>query len=134
MKLPMQRSEARLCTLLIGAIQLYWSILPTIGSDWRLGKVLRHFQATDQWLMVMGSLGILMMVSALCPWRSGRQIALLLSSASWFGYFGIYVKFWFDTDRALLTPVFMTAPLFGVFCFLLLVNDIMQKHRDRKGV
>lgn len=122
-----QRSEARLCTLLIGAVQLYWSVLPIIGADWRLRKVLVYFDRTEQWFVVMGVLGLLLMISSMLPWRSARQIALMLSCSSWFGYFGMWVEYWSDTENWLISPVFMSAPLFGVFCIILLINDVMQK-------
>ena len=43
MHIPTQRSEARLCTLLLGAVQLYWSVLPFIGGDFRLSRLLDQF-------------------------------------------------------------------------------------------
>jgi hypothetical protein len=135
MRLPTQRSEARLCTLLLGAIQLYWSVLPLVGGDFRLSRMLDHFSQKEEWFVVMGFLGLLMMISAVTPWRSMRQLSQFLSCASWFGFFGMWLTYYAETGRWIVSPVAMTAPLFGLFCFLLFVNDVLQKPSSTsKGV
>jgi len=122
-----QRSEWRLATLLIGAIQVLWSVLPAIGGDWRLLRVLKHFQQDDEWLIVMAALGVLLIVGATCRWRAARQIGLTLSCGIWVSYFVLWVQYTMEIGRWVVSPVFITAPLFALFCFLLLINDVLQK-------
>ena len=122
-----QRSEWRLATLLIGAMQVLWSVLPFIGGDWRLTKVLKHYHQEDEWFIIMATLGVILIAGATLRWRAGRQIGLILSCGMWIAYFSIWLQYILELDKWFLSPIFVIAPLLSLFCFLLLINDVMQK-------
>lgn len=132
MKVPTQRSEARLCTLLIGAIQVIWSMLPVTGGDWRFQRILRHYEYAQEWLSFMALCGVLLIIGALCPWRSGRHMGLFLSSTVWFSSFGMWLNYWAETGKWLVSPTTMLFPLLGLFCLVLFYNDVAQKPRGEK--
>lgn len=122
-----QRSETRWCTLLIGSIQIIWAMLPITGGDWRFQKILRHYGQVEEWLTFMALCGILLIVGAIFPWRSGRHIGLFLSSIIWFTSFGMWLNYWATSGKWLVSPTTMLFPLLGIFCLVLLANDVAQK-------
>ena len=132
MKFIAERNELRLATLLVGAIQVLWSVLPGVGADFRLARVLDYYQQAEEWFVIMASLGILLIIGSTCRWRGGRHIAQILSCAMWASYCVLYLRYMVEV-KWIVGTVFMTAPLLSVFCFALFVNDVAQKPISKGG-
>jgi len=114
----------------VGAIQVLWSVLPIIGADLRLHRVLEYYEQAEEWFTVMASLGILLLASSILRWRGGRQLGLVLSCAMW-AAFSVMYAYYLIAVKWTIGSVLMTAPLLAVFCFVLYINDVAQKPKSK---
>lgn len=126
-------SETRYCTMLIGAIQIVWSVLPITGGDWRFISILRYFDQGDEWLFFMLLTGLLLLVGGAFPLRKLRHIGLFLSSSVWLASFGMWLNYWAVTNKWLVSPTILLFPLLGMYCLILLGNDILGKPKTKGG-
>lgn len=127
MMMPYQKSETRLCALLIGAIQTIWSVLSTTGGSAGFLKALAYYHQSEKWLFFMALSGMLLIVTSLFPWRSGRHISLFLSTTVWFSSTALWLNYGVDTDVWIVSPTTVLFPLLGTFCLVLLYNEVVQR-------
>lgn len=118
--------------MLIGFIQLAWSLIPVTGGDWRFLKVLRAAQHTEEWLVYSMLCGVLLIVGAVCPMRRLRHAALFMSSIVWFTSFGMWLTYYHERGVWLISSATMLFPVLGVFCIVLLWNDVSQKPQRKE--
>jgi len=120
-------SEIRFCSLLIGVVQVMWSMLGITGSG--TGSLfvtaLNDAGLGMEWFFSMLVVGVIISAGAVLPWRSGRHIGLFLGALTWFSLFGVFVR------QALMTPVVVTMPIFGAFCVMLMYTDAKRKRREK---
>lgn len=119
-------SEIRFCTLLIGTIELVWSIVGLLPEHRSLFAQTLYSRGLDvEWFGIMIGTGAVTVTGALFPWRSGRHIGLFLSALIWFVMFGIF------SDADVFTPVTFSMPVFGLFSMVLMYADAKRKPREK---
>lgn len=119
-------SEIRYCTLLIGTIELVWSIVGLIPEHRSLFAQTLYSRGLDvEWFGLMIGTGTVTGAGAVLPWRSGRHIGLFLSALIWLVMFGVFV------DDNVLTPVTFSMPVFGLFSIGLMYADAKRKPREK---
>lgn len=125
--IPFVLAEIRYCSLLIGLIELSWSI---IGQNPPASSIFARRMAEAglgmEWSMSMALAGLILAAGSIFPWRSGRHIGLFLSAIIWFTMFGVFY------DLALVTPVVISMPIFGLFSVGLMYADAKRKPRRRE--
>jgi hypothetical protein len=122
-------SEIRYACLLIGLLEIVWSAVGIVPAEpqSKFATVLHEQDFGVVWLFIMLLVGILLTAGAILPWRSGRHIALFLSSLIWFSWFGIFIR------ELPWAPVVASMPIIGAMCVLLMYSDAKQKPRSRNG-
>ena len=119
-------SEIRLCTLLIGIVEMAWAFTGIIGVPQSLFKMLLADSGLErEWFFVMVLVGALTSAGAIFPWRSGRHIGLFLSALLWLTMTGVFMS------SLSLTPVTVTMPIFAVFAVGLIYVDAKRKPREK---
>lgn len=122
-------SEVRWASLLIGLLQFTWSMIPLSGGQGMITRALQDADAVEPWFVAMALVGMMLILSSVLPWRSGRHIALFLSSSVWFSTFGMVLSSTLEHGTKPPIVLMATFPLLAVYCLLLLVNDVHRKPR-----
>jgi len=120
-------SEIRIASLLIGSIEVAWSItgiLPTVPQS-LFSFRLHSAGMDDEWFFTMMLVGMLTCAGSILPWRSGRHIGLFLSALVWAVMTGIFL------DMMLHSPITASMPVFGAFAIGVMYADAKRKPREK---
>jgi len=104
----MKHPEFRVGSFMVGFIQILCALEPP---------------TQELYFGYMLVVGLILCLTSFIPWRSGRHIALFLSSTLWFSSEAL-VK---DSKG----PMWLIAPFLGVMSIVLLARDVMRKLRRR---
>ena len=118
--------ETRMAAMLVGILEVLWSLLPMMdpSNPTIFVNILSELNMPQLWETCMFFIGALLVVTSICPWRSGRHIALFLSSTAFFSTFGFFMHNW------AATPATLAFPVLGAYCLALLVVDVAKKPRE----
>jgi len=120
-------SEVRLASLMIGIVEIMWSmtgIVPPIPNS-IFSTTLHQAGLGDEWFASMMMVGIITTAGSLLPWRSGRHIGLFLSSIMWAVMTGIFI------DTLFSAPVVAAMPVFSAFAIGVMYADAKRKPREK---
>lgn len=120
-------AEIRFCAMLIGIIELLWSLLGILPPEERSLFAVRLYDAglDVEWFGVMGGVGLVTVAGAILPWRSGRHIGLALSCLIWVVMTGVFL------DLVFRSPVVMSMPVFAIFSIGMMYADAKRKPREK---
>jgi hypothetical protein len=120
-------SEIRIASLLIGSIEVAWSITGVVPALTQslFSSRLHKAGMGDEWFLIMMLVGLLTCAGSVLPWRSGRHIGLFLSTLVWAVMTGIFI------DMILASPVTATMPIFASFSVGCMYADAKRKPREK---
>ena len=120
-------SEVRLCSLLIGIIEIIWSLLGIIPNVNHSLFATRLYEVglDSRWFMIIGLTGLVLAIGSIFPWRAGRHIGLFLSALAWAVMSLVFI------DLIAVSPVASSMPVFCIFCVGLIYADSKRKYREK---
>ena len=117
-------AHTKIAALILGGILLFWSTL-ALGPDESLFVMaLEHSGYALEWSAIMFCNGLLLLLGALIPWRSGRHIGLALGCFTFTALGGL---FFLD---GVVTPVTVTMPYLGIMSLITFLAEAKGKPRD----
>lgn len=117
-------------SMIVGFMQLLWSVIPLYNSaqDRSSSPFMNALIASGagvEWLILMMSSGLMLVITSFMMFRSLRHAALVVSGAILLASFAPFIT------QHTWTPTVLSLPLLGMYCYYLLLLDVSNKNKRR---